>query len=92
MIDAFVNVLIKNGLITAFAFVGLLVWLSYLLSKHLTRGHIHGSAIAITLGLVLAYFGGAATAEPGRSTSSSSGCTESSPVSENTSLPPKCSA
>ncbi len=55
------EVLIKNGLITSFAFVGILVWLSYQLSAHLTRGRIHGSAIAITLGLVLAYLGGLAT-------------------------------
>ncbi len=61
LIDTLIEVLIKNGLVTAFAFVGLLVWVSYLLSARLTRGHIHGSAIAITLGLVLAYFGGAAT-------------------------------
>lgn len=59
--ETLADVLTRNGLVTAFAFVGLLVWLSYLLSTHLTRGHIHGSAIAITLGLVLAYFGGAAT-------------------------------
>ena len=61
LIDTLIEVLIKNGLVTAFAFVGMLVWVSYLLSSRLTRGHIHGSAIAITLGLVLAYFGGAAT-------------------------------
>jgi len=61
MIESLVDVLTKNGLVTAFAFVGLLVWLSYELSARLTRGHIHGSAIAITLGLALAYAGGAAT-------------------------------
>ena len=61
MIESFVDVLTKNGLITAFAFVGLLVWVSYEISARLTRGHIHGSAIAITLGLALAYFGGAVT-------------------------------
>ena len=55
------NVLIKNGLITAFVFVGILVWISYEISARLTRGHIHGSAIAIAIGLVLAYAGGAVT-------------------------------
>jgi malonate transporter MadM subunit len=54
-------VLSENSLITAFAFVGILVWLSYWISARLTRGHVHGSAIAIAAGLVLAYVGGLAT-------------------------------
>jgi malonate transporter MadM subunit len=58
MIDSLYAVLEKNALITAFLFVGVLVWLSYEISARLTRGQLHGSAIAITLGLVLAYFGG----------------------------------
>jgi malonate transporter MadM subunit len=58
MIEALSNVLIRNGLITAFALVGVTVWLSYWLSARLTRGRLHGSAIAIFLGLVLAYIGG----------------------------------
>lgn len=61
MLDSLVAVLVKNGLITAFAFVGILVWLSYEVSARLTRGHLHGSAIAIALGLVLAYVGGRVT-------------------------------
>lgn len=52
------DVLTANGLLTAFAFIGLLMWLSNVISKRLTRGHIHGSAIAISLGLVLAYVSG----------------------------------
>ncbi|MEE4111132.1 MAG: malonate transporter subunit MadM [Halieaceae bacterium] len=59
--DALVEVLTKNALITAFAFVGLLVWLSYEISARFTKGHVHGSAIAIALGLALAYVGGSAT-------------------------------
>lgn len=59
--DSLAAVLVKNGLITAFVFVGVLVWISYELSARLTRGHIHGSAIAIALGLVLAYVGGSMT-------------------------------
>jgi malonate transporter MadM subunit len=58
IIETLTTVLSKNALITAFAFVGILVWASYLLSAKLTRGHIHGSAIAIAIGLVLAYLGG----------------------------------
>ncbi|MFK5920616.1 MAG: malonate transporter subunit MadM [Verrucomicrobiota bacterium] len=52
------DVLIKYNLVTAFAVIGIVIWLSYLVSKHLTKGRIHGSAIAIFLGLVLAWFGG----------------------------------
>jgi len=61
LIETLEAVLVKNGLITAFVFVGILVWISYEISARLTRGHIHGSAIAITLGLVLAYVGGSMT-------------------------------
>jgi malonate transporter MadM subunit len=59
--DTITEVLIRNGLITAFALVGILVWASYWLSAKLSRGRIHGSAIAIAIGLVLAYTGGAMT-------------------------------
>ncbi len=50
--------MIKNSLIITFVLVGLLIWFSYWVSDKLTKGRIHGSAIAITLGLVLAYFSG----------------------------------
>jgi malonate transporter MadM subunit len=59
--EALSAVLEKYGLITAFVFVGVLVWFSYHLSARLTRGHVHGSAIAIALGLVLAWVGGVQT-------------------------------
>jgi len=61
VLDSLEAVLIKNGLIAAFVFVGILVWVSYEISARFTRGHIHGSAIAIALGLVLAYVGGSMT-------------------------------
>ena len=61
--DVIRDVLIKNDLVTAFAFIGLLVFISYKFSDWFTHGRIHGSAIAITLGLVLAYFGGKYTGE-----------------------------
>jgi malonate transporter MadM subunit len=61
MLEVMTQVLTKNALITAFAFVGILVWVSYLLSHKLTRGHVHGSAIAIAVGLLLAYMGGKVT-------------------------------
>ncbi|MCA9135185.1 MAG: malonate transporter subunit MadM, partial [Planctomycetales bacterium] len=55
------SVLSKNGLVTAFAVVGLIVWISYRLSKVATQGRMHGSSIAILIGLLLAYVGGMAT-------------------------------
>lgn len=61
MRDVLTSVLAENSLITAFAFVGILVWISYRISARLTRGHIHGSAIAIAIGLALAYLGGLTT-------------------------------
>ena len=47
-----------NGLVVAFAVVGLTVWVSNVIAAKFTNGRIHGSAIAITLGLVAAYIGG----------------------------------
>ncbi len=60
-LDLLADVLVRNGLVTAFAFVGITVWLSYFVSDKLTRGRIHGSAIAILVGLGLAYLGGVVT-------------------------------
>ena len=48
----------KNGLLFAFLLIGLIMWISYWLSAKLTNNKISGAAIAITAGLVLAYFGG----------------------------------
>lgn len=58
MLDSLQTVLIEYSLITAFALIGGIVAVSYFLSAHLTRGRLHGSAIAIVIGLVLAYVGG----------------------------------
>ena len=51
----------QNGLVTAFAVVGLIVLLSGQISRRLTFGRVHGSAIAIVSGLALAYWGGKQT-------------------------------
>jgi malonate transporter MadM subunit len=56
--ETLARVLSGNTLVSAFLFVGVLVWLSYFLSARLTRGRLHGSAIAIAIGLVLAYYAG----------------------------------
>lgn len=53
------DVWVKNGLIAAFLFAGVVVALSNLISEKVTRGRIHSSAIAIFLGLIAAYIGGA---------------------------------
>lgn len=61
ILSALERALTANGLITAFLFVAALVWVSYLISAKLTRGKVHGSAIAIALGLILAWYGGLTT-------------------------------
>lgn len=56
--DIITDILVKNGLVFAFVLVGGVMWLSYYASHHLTNGRLHGSAVAIIAGLVLAYIGG----------------------------------
>lgn len=51
----------SNGLILAFLIVGVTMYISSFISKKLTNGRIHASAIAIVIGLVLAYVGGKVT-------------------------------
>lgn len=59
--EALAKLLNANGLLVAFAVVGLMMWVSYFISKRLTFGRIHGSAIAILMGLGLAFAGGLET-------------------------------
>jgi len=59
--DLLLKVADRNSLIVAFAVVGVTVGMSYLISNKLTRGRIHGSAIAIVIGLIAAYWGGVVT-------------------------------
>jgi malonate transporter MadM subunit len=61
MTDAVLSVLTKYSLLTAFALVGIILWISDLAAKRLTGGRIHGSAIAILIGLILAGIGGQVT-------------------------------
>ena len=51
----------ENGLVMAFAVVGLVVLVSGFLSRKLTFGRVQGSAIAILIGLALAWIGGKIT-------------------------------
>ncbi len=61
VVDSLEAVMTKYSLVTAFAVIGLTVWISYFLSARLTFGRLHGSAIAILIGLVMAYIGGVVT-------------------------------
>lgn len=61
MFEIFQKATTGNGLVTAFAAVGVIVLLSGSLSRRLTFGRVHGSAIAIAIGLGLAYWGGIMT-------------------------------
>ena len=61
MMDSLVDLFGKYGLPTAFAVVGGVMAFSYWISGKLTGGRLHGSAVAIFLGLVLAYVGGTMT-------------------------------
>ncbi len=58
---AIVAVFTQYSIVTGFAVVGLIVWVSYSISYRLSKGRLHGSAIAILLGLLLAYLGGIVT-------------------------------
>ena len=58
MIEIIEKLLVKNGLIFAFLFVGFILLFSFWISKTLTRKKIPGVAIAIIIGLFLAFFGG----------------------------------
>jgi malonate transporter MadM subunit len=55
------TVLVKNGLVVAFLVTGLVMYFSEGVSKKLTNKKIPGSAIAIFMGLVMAYIGGIMT-------------------------------
>lgn len=61
MLHMIQHVFVEQSLVAAFAVVGAVMWISLLLSKRLSAGRIHGSAIAIVIGLVLAYVGGLVT-------------------------------
>jgi len=61
MLDILQKAAMQNGLVAAFALVGLIVLVSGELSRRLTVGRVHGSAIAILIGLGAAYWGGTVT-------------------------------
>lgn len=61
MLESITAIFQQNGLLVAFAFVGGVMYISYWMSARLTRGRFHGSAIAILLGLAMAYAAGRIT-------------------------------
>ncbi len=61
ILESLTTVLNKYGMISGFAVIGATMWASYWASTRFTKGRLHGSAIAILLGLVLSYVGGLVT-------------------------------
>ena len=55
------NLLIKNGLVVAFLVVGIIVSFADWFSKNVIRNKVPGTAVAIIIGLILAYIGGIIT-------------------------------
>lgn len=55
--EIFEKLIEKNGLVFAFLVVGVIMWVSYWVSKNVLRSKIPGVAIAIIVGLMLAFFG-----------------------------------
>ena len=53
-----IKLLDKNGLVFAFLIVSVIMYVSYFIGKKLTNNKIPGAAIAISVGLMIAYFGG----------------------------------
>ncbi|KQQ42372.1 malonate transporter [Methylobacterium sp. Leaf125] len=58
MLHMIEHVFVEQSLVAAFAVVGALMLVSNFASRRLTAGRVHGSAIAIVLGLGLAYVAG----------------------------------
>jgi hypothetical protein len=52
-----IKLLDKNGLVFAFLLVGAVMSVSYFIAKRFTNNKVPGAAIAITFGLIIAYFG-----------------------------------
>ena len=53
-----IKLLDKNGLVFSFLIVSAIVYVSYYIGKKITNNKIPGAAIAISFGLLIAYYGG----------------------------------
>jgi len=58
ILDIITDIFVSNGFVMSFLIVGIVAMFSNFVSTKITKGRIHNSAIAIFLGLVLAYVGG----------------------------------
>ncbi len=58
VLNIIVDLFVKNGLVMSFLIVGVITMFSNFIAAKVARGRIHASAIAIFLGLILAYIGG----------------------------------
>ena len=61
ILNIIVDLFVTNGFVMAFLIVGIVAMFANFVSVKVTRGRIHPSAIAIFLGLILAYIGGEVT-------------------------------
>ena len=57
MIEILRELIGKNGLLFSFLFVGIIMWVSFKISKTLLKNKIPGVALAVIIGLSLAFFG-----------------------------------
>ena len=58
ILDIITDLFVSNGLVLSLLIVGIVSLFSNFVSSKITRGRIHQSAIAIFLGLIIAYVGG----------------------------------
>lgn len=61
ILDIFVELFVDNAFVMSFLIVGIIAMFSNFVSSKITKGRIHASAIAIFIGLILAYIGGKVT-------------------------------
>lgn len=61
ILNIIADIFVGNGFVMSFLIVGIISLFSNYVSAKVTRGRIHSSAIAIFIGLILAYVGGTVT-------------------------------
>ena len=61
ILDIFTDLFVSNAFVMSFLIVGIISLFANFVSTKITKGRIHASAIAIFIGLILAYIGGKAT-------------------------------
>lgn len=76
ILNVMIDFLISNAFVASFIIVGILSLVADLLSKKVLKGRIAASAIAIFLGLILAYIAGVVLANPENAGLAKDGVTE----------------